>query len=334
MIQKFKQLIRRLKKGLELTTQMELIESHESELSSVSAGINKYQQTIKKPQQSSPLLRRNIHRLEKALCFPNRKPTFAAAYIQQTVEIYQRMLEVSNSCPQEMLWAEQVLTRFFNEVDSSDQKIQSAHSLYRDIEKNPSQHTICTPRSYSKVCDPTQISSEQFSKLCHSRVSCRWFTDKRVSDQQLHYCISMASQAASACNRQPFRFLHIKNDTLRKKVVNIPLGTKAFGDDLPELIMVLGDLSHFRFPRDRHLIFTDASLATAQFLLALVVQGLAGVPINWPDIHANHQKARKLLNLQEHEFPIMLIGFGHPKSDAQIPFSQKKNVSQLLSTYE
>ena len=334
MRKKIKLLLQRINELRALSSKMESIDSHESEMTAVSAGIEKYQQNVRSPQHSSPLLRRNIHRLEKALCFPERKASFASAYIQETVEIYKSMSETDNSDPQEMLWSEHVLTRFFNEVDSSDKKITVAYNLYQEVEKNPSQHTTCTPRNYSDVCDSIQISPEHFSQLCHSRVSCRWFSEERILDEQLHYCISMATQAASACNRQPFRFLHIKNDALRKEIVNIPFGTKGFGNDLPELIMVLGDLSHFPLARDRHLIFTDASLATAQFLLALVVQGLAGVPINWPDVHNNHQKARQLLDLQEFEFPIMLIGYGHPRSDAQIPFSQKKNVAQLLSTYE
>ena len=103
---------------------------------------------------------------------------------------------------------------------------------------------------------------------------------------------------------------------------------------MPHLILVLGDLSSFAFERDRHLIYIDAALATAQLMLSFTAQGLASVPINWPDVEENHKAARQLLGLAPYHVPIMLVGFGVPNPDAMIPFSQKKPPQSLLKVYE
>lgn len=312
---------------------------YQAEAKAVQEGITQYKKFIQHPAETSPLLRRNIHRLEKALCFPIKKDIYATAYIQETVEIYRKVSLQPDFCPHELIWAKSVLERYFNEANQDNIIIKQAHLSYRVTSPATSEQEglsspHLTPYPYSALEQPSAISADDFMQLCKTRVSCRWFEPQQVEIEKIHYALKAASQAASACNRQPFKFLHIRNEEMKKKIAALPFGTKGFGDKLPELFVVVGDLSNFSLARDRHLIFIDASLAVSQFLLALVVQRLAGVPVNWPDDNANHQSLRALLNLEPHYFPIMLIGCGYPLADAMIPFSQKKDIAQLLKTYD
>ncbi len=139
-----------------------------------------------------------------------------------------------------------------------------------------------------------------------------------------------ALQAPSACNRQPFTFHAAIGRDIIRKISSLPLGTEGFGEDLPVLIAVIGDLANYAEPRDRHLIFVDAALAAMQFMLSITAQGLGSVPINWPDIPENHDALRRLLGLADHEVPVMLIGVGHPLPDGMIPYSAKRSVSDML----
>lgn len=313
--------------------------SYQAEAKAVREGIAQYDKSVQQPAETSPLLRRNTHRLEKALCFPIKKDIYATAYIQETVDIFSKTSLQTNFCSHELAWARSVLERYFSEANQENEIIKKANKSFQEVsititEQKKSPDKNITPYPYAHLRQPSAISTDDFMQLCKTRVSCRWFEKRSVEIEKIHYSLRAASQAASACNRQPFKFLHIKNHELKKQIAALPFGTKGFGDELPELFVVVGDLSNFSLARDRHLIFIDSSLAVSQFLLALVVQGLAGVPINWPDNDSNHQSLRSLLHLESHYFPIMLIGCGYPLSDAMIPFSQKKDIHQLLKTYD
>jgi nitroreductase len=69
-------------------------------------------------------------------------------------------------------------------------------------------------------------------------------------------------------------------------------------------------------------------------MLALTTLGLGSVPINWPDLPENHEAMRGLLGLAPHQVPIMLIGVGHPKPDALIPYSGKRSVERVLRIHD
>ncbi|MFW1677945.1 nitroreductase family protein [Pontibacter sp. JAM-7] len=304
------------------------------EIKAVRSGVAAYKVDHQPAQQHSPLLRRNTHRLEKGLCFPNAKKTFAEKYIGETVQAYQAA--VSSGCHDEaeLEWSNAVLSRYFDTVEKSDDKVALAYQAFRQIVVAHISGSDKTPFSFREITHDSGFDADRFLQLCENRVSCRWFEDRKVMRHQVEHAVSCATQAASACNRQPYRYLLIENPCIKQQIVNLPFGTAGFGNELPHLIMVLGDLSNFALARDRHLIYIDSALATSQLMLGFTAQGLASVPINWPDVEANHQSARDLLDLESFHVPIMLVGFGYPDPDALIPFSQKKSPQSLLKVYE
>lgn len=310
----------------------DIVNAHIAEIERTIKSTNVFKKNEAGQDGSSGLLRRNTHRLEKALCFPIKKEFFAEKFITETVVAYLKLRKNPSSDEREITWANQVLTRYFKEVGKGNKTIENARSHYLTAGTSCAD-TCKTPYMYSSL-SPSPVSIDGLEALCRQRVSCRWFLDEEIDVTSLHKAIDVAAQAASACNRQPFVFLQIKDANLRKKIVSIPYGTKGYGDDLPNLLVVVGDLSCIEKPRDRHLIYIDSSLATSQLLLAFTAQNLGSVPINWPDVEANHIKARKLLGLHDHHVPIMLVGFGKPKKEAMIPYSEKKDHKRLLKTYD
>ena len=307
----------------------------EGEIAAVAAGTSAYQASCNEPTVHSPLLRRNTHRLEKGLCFPVVKSVFADSYIGETVAAYASALACPNHDHSELEWARDVLHRYFDSVDRTSGRVAAAHlEFLRSETEATGSVSGKTPFAYSRLSGASLVSGEEFLELCQRRVSCRWFEDRGAPREKINYAVECASQAASACNRQPFEYLLIEKLDLRKKLVSLPFGTAGFGSELPHLIMVVGDLSYLAQERDRHLIYIDSALATSQLMLAFTAQGLASVPINWPDVEENHRQARAMLQLQDHHVPIMLVGFGYPALRTMIPYSQKKTPETLLRVYE
>ena len=115
-----------------------------------------------------------------------------------------------------------------------------------------------------------------------------------------------------------------------RNICKLPLGVRGYGDDLPAMIVVVGNLGCYDETRDHHLIYIDSALATMTLMLALTSSGLGSVPINWPDIPEKHQQMRELLNLKPWQVPVMLLGLGVPDPDTMIAYSSKRSVNDVL----
>jgi nitroreductase len=158
----------------------------------------------------------------------------------------------------------------------------------------------------------------------------RWFEQRTVPRQLVEQALAAAAQAPSACNRQPFLFRYFERPEDAQRVAGIAMGTSGYAQNIPALVVVLGDLSCYPEERDRHVPYIDASLAAMQFMLALETLGLASCPINWPDIEYRERLMDRELALPRYLRPVMLIALGYPDPQGGVPFSAKKPVEALL----
>jgi nitroreductase len=143
--------------------------------------------------------------------------------------------------------------------------------------------------------------------------------------------IDAALSAPSACNRQPFRFIVSNIPERASEIAKCAGGTTGYAENVPAIIVVVGDLSAYPKEQDRHLIYIDSSLASMQLMLAAEALGLATCPINWPDIDKAEKRIQRILNLPTHERVVMLISIGYGDPEGGIAYSQKKQ-GTLITT--
>ena len=143
--------------------------------------------------------------------------------------------------------------------------------------------------------------------------------------------LNAASLAPSACNRQSFKYRIFDDPKLTKEIANIPFGTSGYADNIPMVIVVVGDLSNYFSSRDRHTIYIDAFLSVMSFMYALETLGLSSIAINWPDFGLLENRMKKKLNLKTYERPVIMLGVGYAKDEGKIPYSQKKPLEHLRS---
>jgi nitroreductase len=282
--------------------------------------------------KSSPLLRRNVHRLEKGLVMQPRQPVFAEDYIEQTVAELARLGLTGGLDPVEEKWATDVLADYFKVVTDSA-AIARARSRFAEIAARTSQGQgpASTPRARAEGTK-SAVSYEQFLALCRQRRSVRWFEQRPVPRELVVRALDAAAQAPSACNRQPFLFRYFGSPDDAQRIAGIAMGTTGYAQNVPALVVLLGDLSCYPEERDRHVVYIDASLAAMQFMLALETLGLASCPINWPDVEKLEREMAAALGLPWHLRPVMLIALGYPDPQGGIPFSAKKSSESLLKT--
>ncbi len=289
-----------------------------------------YQQKLKQQVSSSALLRRNIHRLEKGLIMEPRRPVFASDYIGETVSHYADIRHYPAFDQAELRWAFQVLSRYFAAVLSGQNPlVDKARQIFAGLPAvNCEGFSAAVPYTRAQT-EIAEVSFDALSQLFRQRRSVRWFDNKTVDVQLIRQAVNIASQAPSACNRQPFRFDVVNGNNNAAKIAGLAMGTTGFADNIPCLLVVVGDLSCYPAERDRHVIYIDASLATMQLMLALETLGLSTCPINWPDIEFREQQMQQKLGLAVYERPVMLLAVGYADPQGGIAFSQKKD-DQLL----
>lgn len=289
-----------------------------------------YKDSLNAIEQSSVLLRRNTHRLEKGLIMQPRRDLFAQDYILETVDCFARCITCSSMCNDELKWAQDVLKNYFDVV-GSNVIINDAKELFKslDLKQFENDDHDSLPYQYKERVK-SSISSQQLTSLFKQRRSVRWYKQEPVELLLIEQAIEMASQAPSACNRQPFQFYTVTDMDKASEISSIAMGTTGFSDNIPALVVVVGDLSAYPAERDRHVIYIDSGLASMQLMLAFETMGLSSCPINWPDIEVCERKVATILRLPKHLRPIMLISVGYGEPSGRIPFSQKKNAKILM----
>lgn len=294
----------------------------------VLAGKAAYQQSLKDIGETSVLLRRNIHRLEKGLIMQPRRDVFGEDFIGETVKIYQRAIKLDSLNPEEKKWVTDVLVEYFNVVRDT-QSIAKARQAFNQVLSQTKEVVKYIPYPFDSL-PKTDIHYEELKKLFIKRRSVRWYQDKEVPSELIEKAVNLASLAPSACNRQPYSFYVSENKEKAVQIAKCAGGTPGWADNIPCTIVIVGDLSAYPGERDRHLIYIDGSLAAMQLMLAFETLELSTCSINWPDIEAAEQEMEKLIDLKPYERPIMLLSVGYAQDKGGIPYSQKKDAQVLI----
>lgn len=302
------------------------------EARAVAAGQLRYAADHRAAAGSYYLLRRNVHRLEKGLIMRPRRAVFAADFIDETVAIFaQAMSAAAGDWNSELVWADDVLSDYFEAVDVSDPRIAPAHARFLAVEKAARAPTN-QPRAVPYARDlatPPPVGFDQFMALTRRRRSVRWFDDRSIDRDLVDRALEAAAQSPSACNRQPFHFRIFDEPALAQRVTAIAMGTKGFSHQVPAVAVVVGQLRAYPYERDRHVIYIDGSLAAMSFMFALESMGLASCPINWPDQEPHESRMKEAIGLADDERVVMLIAFGWPDPEGQVPYSNKRAVEDL-----
>jgi nitroreductase len=307
--------------------------AYQREQFSMLQGMLSYNQRVQSSSaQSNPLLRRNIHRLEKGLIMKPLRETFALDYIEETQQSYILAYQSSKFCREELSWAQSVLAKYYNTV-----VLKHSSLLMRLANEFKQVHLASTDKNKQSNKTPylhneltaSALTFEDFSQFVALRRSTRWFNQKAVCRTKVKQAISIASQAPSACNRQPYEFYVVDQQPLLSKVAKLAIGGGGFANNIPCIIVIIGDYSCYEHERDRHVIYIDASLAAMQFMQALPTLGLASCPMNWPELKVVDANISSLLKLPSFKKTIMLIAVGEPALEGGIPYSQKKSAEQL-----
>jgi len=299
-------------------------------------GRRDYYRRKNQPRESHVGLRRNVHRLEKALIMRPRRAVFAADYIEETVEFYRAMGRRSLAGDEgfdrpELEWARDVLAEYFAAITGENAKIAAAKlsfeaQIAQEGRDAPSREFV--PRAKQQL---STIGYDEVLALAQQRRSVRWYEDRPVPRELFDQALLVAREAPTACNRLPYEFRIFDDPAMVRTVAGLPFGTAGFSQGIQSVVVVVGKLSSYFSPRDRHAIYVDSSLAAMSFLFALESLGLSSTVINWPDLEPLEHKMQKLLGLDFSDRVVMLIAVGYADPEGLVPYSKKKDLDTIRS---
>jgi len=151
----------------------------------------------------------------------------------------------------------------------------------------------------------------EFSEVIKLRHSCRNYSNEEIDSEILQEILDAGKFAPSAQNRQPWRYIIIKDKELIKKVAfhSIVSSINFFVKEAPVIIVALGDTdSSLRFNGQEYYL-VDVAISFQQMMLAAWNRGIGSCWLAAFD----EEQLRKLLDIHPKYRIVGLSPFGYPK---------------------
>ena len=156
--------------------------------------------------------------------------------------------------------------------------------------------------------------------LLKSRRSIRKYKNKPVEDDKIQKCLEAARWAPSASNRQPWEFLIVKDEDVRKKLSYIHQYAKFVAESPVVFIPLTNPEVHVKY----HM--SDTALATLHYMieahslgLGTCWAGVIGVPFE--------KDIKEMLNIPDHLNVLGLVATGYPDEE---PTRTRKELETLV----
>lgn len=165
--------------------------------------------------------------------------------------------------------------------------------------------------------------------MIRTRRSVRSFKKDPIPEKVLNRVLDAARVSPSGSNRQPWKFIVVKDSTLKQKMVPL-CRNQDFIADAPLIVVACGQ----RLPINRGgymgemSVLIDVSIAFTQLILAARAEGLGTC---WVGAF-NNEELKKLLGVPSEFEVVAVTPLGYPsESGIFIESENRKTMSEILS---
>jgi len=167
-----------------------------------------------------------------------------------------------------------------------------------------------------------------FYKVIRTRRSVRSFKKEPIPDEVLNRVLDTARVAPSGGNRQPWKFILVKDERLRQRMV-AACNDQKFMMDAPLIVVACGQ----KLPINRGgymgemSILLDVSIAFTHLILAARAEGLGTCWIG----AFNNKEIKKLLKVPNEYEVVAATPLGYPSTDVFTNPGNRKNLDEIVS---
>ena len=200
--------------------------------------------------------------------------------------------------------------------------------------------------------------SVSFYKMMNRRRTTRHFSNKKVERELIEVAIRTASTAPSGAHLQPWTFVVISNEELKKKIRDAsekeeiktysnrmpeswsellkPLGTdyvKEHITDAPWIVVIFRQTKRQRKNLEwGPTYYSQESCGIAIGIFISAIQNMGLVTLTHTPSPMGF--LREILNRPKHEHAMLLMPVGYPADDAKVPNLGRKNMSEVIKWME
>lgn len=172
----------------------------------------------------------------------------------------------------------------------------------------------------------SKSNPKDLMRIIFSRRSVRFWKKKDVAKDLIYKIIEMGTMAPSSCNRQPWKFVVVKNINSSREKQNP--SNRTMIKYAPYIIYIAID---DRLHPEKFAQAIDAGLVAQNILLAIEYFGLGACGM-YQSEGINQKKTRKILGLNDNYYIYLAIPFGYPDEIPEVPARVNvKDITEIIS---
>lgn len=172
--------------------------------------------------------------------------------------------------------------------------------------------------------------TKNFFELSQNRYSIRDFSSQEVPNDIIEAVIKLSMKTPSACNRQMWKVIAIKDKEKIKTVLFHQGGFSGY-EAPPVLFLITVSLESFQFPRERNQAYVDGGLFSMSILYALEYYNIAACALNSELTLESEEKIREILTIPKDEVMIMFVALGYSKEKYIVCKSPRVDINEILT---
>jgi len=167
-----------------------------------------------------------------------------------------------------------------------------------------------------------------FYEVIRTRRSIRSYIPDPIPEEVLNRVLEAARIAPSGSNRQPWKFIVVEDEELKKRMVPV-CGNQSFIAEAPIIIVACG--YDIRYNRGGYMgdmsMLVDVSIAFTHLIQAARAEGLGTCWIGSFDNGA----VKKILNIPKDVNVVAITPLGYPRRDEFTEPGQRKSLTEIAS---
>ncbi|MGD8779530.1 MAG: nitroreductase family protein [Ignavibacteria bacterium] len=182
--------------------------------------------------------------------------------------------------------------------------------------------------------DYFKFAESNFDLFSNSRHSVRHFNSKEINLHDLIKVMDIAKNYPSVCNRQSVRVKIVNNKDVTKEVLKLQNGLNTTAETVNQLLVVTSNINYFLSEAERNQLFIDGGIFLQNLLYSLHFNKISACALNWSKHFFQEMKIKRMLRLDKAERIIALVAIGYPKESFKVPFSNRRNIDEIIKVIE
>lgn len=264
------------------------------------------------------------HVLEKGLTMPNRRKGFGCGAVVHLVNLI-TAFERNHGSDGQVRHAVAVLRAYaemHHDTMGEMPRLQTFLDAHPDVPAAVEPH-VTREAFFKDVASP-------FPAFAASRHVVRHFAGP-VPRERLEAAVALATTAPSACNRQHARVHVLENAALRDRLFALQGGTRGFGQDARQVLVVTVDLSTVRWGWERHDGYVNGGIFVMNLCYALHFNRIAHCILHWSVPPNVDREAHALLGIPSNEAIVQVIACGEPPAEFDVAASPRLDLKDILT---